>query len=414
MSTHDMSSGLAARRQQHPLPQFHLNTTRAPYSSFGGNSVLTPPPMGPNEVTSPLSSGGSSAGTVSAMGPFSPVGYWPATSNSSPYGYGSASANASYTSGGIQNSTNSSFGVRGFTSPGVTLNRGNSRPSSPATGELVHPPGFENSSPYTSGIPISTSAGGHPIAAGAGPGLPSMGPGSNVHSSYAAAYVQPSQHSSQPHPPMGNQSQQSHDPYSPQGSLPPPTPSQPYYGQQQQQQQQQNLQMSPANMMGRQMNPVPHYPSLVPLQPNYKPQYSLPGVGGTAMSPILHGHAGPMAHYPGAHHQQQQTERPFKCDQCPQSFNRNHDLKRHKRIHLAVKPFPCNNCEKSFSRKDALKRHRLVKGCGKNDHLQGQSSPAAEQDSKLSPSLSPVSTRNPAPGPNTSPPGSAGGMIKHG
>ncbi|CAK7239571.1 MAG: hypothetical protein STHCBS139747_001002 [Sporothrix thermara] len=57
-------------------------------------------------------------------------------------------------------------------------------------------------------------------------------------------------------------------------------------------------------------------------------------------------------------------ERPFKCDQCPQSFNRNHDLKRHKRIHLAVKPFPCNYCEKSFSRKDALKRHRLVKGCG--------------------------------------------------
>lgn len=48
-------------------------------------------------------------------------------------------------------------------------------------------------------------------------------------------------------------------------------------------------------------------------------------------------------------------ERPFKCDQCPQSFNRNHDLKRHKRIHLAVKPFPCPSCDKSFSRKDALK-----------------------------------------------------------
>lgn len=49
------------------------------------------------------------------------------------------------------------------------------------------------------------------------------------------------------------------------------------------------------------------------------------------------------------------AERPFKCDQCPQSFNRNHDLKRHKRIHLAVKPFPCGQCDKSFSRKDALK-----------------------------------------------------------
>jgi uncharacterized Zn-finger protein len=48
----------------------------------------------------------------------------------------------------------------------------------------------------------------------------------------------------------------------------------------------------------------------------------------------------------------------FKCDQCPQLFNRKHDLKRHKRMHLAVKPFPCNHCAKSFSRKDALKvRH---------------------------------------------------------
>ncbi|KAK9433652.1 hypothetical protein V1505DRAFT_303359, partial [Lipomyces doorenjongii] len=56
----------------------------------------------------------------------------------------------------------------------------------------------------------------------------------------------------------------------------------------------------------------------------------------------------------------------FKCDQCPQSFNRNHDLKRHKRIHLDVKPFPCPNCDKTFSRKDALKRHTLVKGCGGN------------------------------------------------
>jgi hypothetical protein len=82
-------------------------------------------------------------------------------------------------------------------------------------------------------------------------------------------------------------------------------------------------------------------------------------------------------------------DRPFKCDQCPQSFNRNHDLKRHKRIHLAVKPFPCAHCDKSFSRKDALKvceknkktsprasanyhqRHILVKGCGKDGDSDG-------------------------------------------
>lgn len=60
----------------------------------------------------------------------------------------------------------------------------------------------------------------------------------------------------------------------------------------------------------------------------------------------------PNAH-PQAHHPHQ--ERPFKCDECPQGFNRNHDLKRHKKIHMAVKPFPCGACDKSFSRKDALK-----------------------------------------------------------
>jgi Zinc finger, C2H2 type len=59
-----------------------------------------------------------------------------------------------------------------------------------------------------------------------------------------------------------------------------------------------------------------------------------------------------------------QTDRPFKCDQCPQSFNRNHDLKRHKRIHLAVKPFPCGHCDKSFSRKDALKVRTLLRRFG--------------------------------------------------
>lgn len=69
------------------------------------------------------------------------------------------------------------------------------------------------------------------------------------------------------------------------------------------------------------------------------------------------GHAAHMQQLYASYPQQQSdtNQRPFRCDQCPQSFNRNHDLKRHKRIHLAVKPFPCGNCDKSFSRKDALK-----------------------------------------------------------
>jgi hypothetical protein len=74
--------------------------------------------------------------------------------------------------------------------------------------------------------------------------------------------------------------------------------------------------------------------------------------GYAASNQSLYGNQQPQAVQPPT------VERPFKCDQCPQSFNRNHDLKRHKRIHLAVKPFPCNHCDKSFSRKDALKVSR--------------------------------------------------------
>ncbi|KAB8337238.1 hypothetical protein FH972_021540 [Carpinus fangiana] len=70
-------------------------------------------------------------------------------------------------------------------------------------------------------------------------------------------------------------------------------------------------------------------------------------------------HGASIPHVYGMQHHGQQSQpsndRPFKCDQCMQSFNRNHDLKRHKRIHLAVKPYPCGHCDKSFSRKDALK-----------------------------------------------------------
>lgn len=79
------------------------------------------------------------------------------------------------------------------------------------------------------------------------------------------------------------------------------------------------------------------------------------GPGMHSMPPGYGHHLGP--HHGMLHHglQAPQQDRPFKCDECPQSFNRNHDLKRHKKIHLAVKPFPCGHCEKSFSRKDALK-----------------------------------------------------------
>jgi hypothetical protein len=49
-----------------------------------------------------------------------------------------------------------------------------------------------------------------------------------------------------------------------------------------------------------------------------------------------------------------QPDRPFRCHQCPQSFNRNHDLIRHERVHES-KAFSCEFCDKSFAREEALK-----------------------------------------------------------
>ncbi|KAJ7815826.1 hypothetical protein B0H13DRAFT_1522956, partial [Mycena leptocephala] len=52
--------------------------------------------------------------------------------------------------------------------------------------------------------------------------------------------------------------------------------------------------------------------------------------------------------------------RPFPCDSCAISFERHHDLKRHKATHNGERPYICNGgCNKTFTRKDALKRHQV-------------------------------------------------------
>jgi hypothetical protein len=85
---------------------------------------------------------------------------------------------------------------------------------------------------------------------------------------------------------------------------------------------------------------------------------AMSGMGGM---PGYNHHPGLSPHHPHhlyVHHPggpPPQSERPFKCTECQQAFNRNHDLKRHQRIHLEIKPYACEDCGKRFSRKDALK-----------------------------------------------------------
>lgn len=59
-------------------------------------------------------------------------------------------------------------------------------------------------------------------------------------------------------------------------------------------------------------------------------------------------------------------EKTFQCTQCSLSFRRNHDLKRHLKIHLPVRPYVCKLCSKGFNRKDALRRHIMSNACKMN------------------------------------------------
>ncbi|TFK74288.1 hypothetical protein BDN72DRAFT_760124 [Pluteus cervinus] len=58
-----------------------------------------------------------------------------------------------------------------------------------------------------------------------------------------------------------------------------------------------------------------------------------------------------------AHQRVHATHRPFRCHSCPASFARNHDLKRHLKLHDKT-AWKCGGCQKVFSRRDAIKRHK--------------------------------------------------------
>ncbi|KAI9809252.1 MAG: hypothetical protein M1825_002543 [Sarcosagium campestre] len=359
------------------------------------SNVLTPPSNLPGDILSPISSGvnsGSSGASNASIPPYTPNGYWPPLGQSgSPFGFsGSSGPQLNFAN------QNANFPTKTMFSPSfTTLGRNISNSPTAGQGSLPPPPYELNLPSFPTALSISASSG--PLSTSL-PNLAAqqqamanamMGSPNNVSSTNPQASAAPASESYQIQKPgTPNFYGSSHPASAPshQTSFPASFAAQ------------SSSQQSPhsaAPNLSR-ISPISANPGHPPaLHPAPAPpgglfgrpmNYALPAMAGPIMS-NMHNPGGQMSlvgglpngmvsgypshngvshMYSASGHAQppQQNDRPFRCDQCPQSFNRNHDLKRHKRIHLAVKPFPCEFCEKSFSRKDALKRHILVKGCG--------------------------------------------------
>jgi hypothetical protein len=340
------------------------------------SSVLTPPAGVSNEGLSPLSSvnSGSSGSSAAGVPPYQPaMGYWPTPANSS-YTFSSAPPMpAPFAQHQQQQQHQQNYMGRSLYSP--TINYPNRGANPPTASEGLPPPPYDISlPPFPTSMSMSGSSGNQPH------NLPTLAP-------------QHGQQQQMDNPHMGqggSQGPQQGPPHAPEyGGRPPPTPTYytpastpqqstfPAYAQQSPAQHSPSSNQAPTNRSP--ISPQGHQGMSGPQ--GYRPAYSgynLPAMAGPIMSNVhnpgnqmalvggmsmqypQHQMGGQMyGHHPGG--QQQQNDRPFKCDQCQQSFNRNHDLKRHKRIHLAVKPFPCGHCEKSFSRKDALKVRSFIR-----------------------------------------------------
>jgi hypothetical protein len=348
-------SGFHPKFQAYP----HINTSQPTATTLTSvGNLLTPPSNSSADGISPGSSGVTSGSSQGAVPPYTPngsSGMWPPPpTNNNPYGFPSGSTPQQQQPYGQG---------RGLFSPSLnSIVRGN---NSPSTTEPLPPPPFEL--PQYAAVSVPMSA----------PSLPAVPP-QHSHQMIGNAM-------------MGGQTPVSAtqaSPIHPQDAFarPPPTPSYysgsappsaaPQQGPFSYPQGPSPVQQSPISAGGAsKMSPVnAHGPIPSPQQPYQRPYtYPLPGAVlsnvsnpnghlqmvngmGHGMVPGFNsGHAAQMQLYGHPQQAPPQNDRPFRCDQCPQSFNRNHDLKRHKRIHLAVKPFPCGHCDKSFSRKDALK-----------------------------------------------------------
>lgn len=59
-------------------------------------------------------------------------------------------------------------------------------------------------------------------------------------------------------------------------------------------------------------------------------------------------------HIKSQHH----TEKPYLCVQCPKTFIRRSDLRKHVFVHAGIRLFNCNLCTKSFTRSTNLTKHK--------------------------------------------------------
>ncbi|MCJ1435619.1 hypothetical protein MMC27_004993 [Xylographa pallens] len=351
---------------------------------FNPGNLLTPPGQVPGDSLTPILSGASSGNNTAAsqgQPPFTPNGYWPVPgSGLTPFAFPTGNTPQPWSQSAF--STPLFPPPRGLFSPSLNTMVRNST-HSPATSDgLPPPPPYE----FSSLPPFSTSS-----MSGPG-GIPAPAPQQHQQLNFIGAQTPIPAATSQPSPVNSSEAYMQRPPPTPtyySGSNPSSTPHQTQFpaftipSPHQQSPMSAGSKVSPTSSQPPMMQPL----SAQQMQYPRPYSYPLPGMSGMPgpvlsnlhspggnlqlvsgmggmIPPFNSGHVAHMQMY-GNQQQAPQNDRPFKCDQCPQSFNRNHDLKRHKRIHLAVKPFPCGHCEKSFSRKDALKRHILVKGCGK-------------------------------------------------
>ncbi|KAL9584999.1 MAG: hypothetical protein Q9212_001777 [Teloschistes hypoglaucus] len=356
-----------------------LPATQSTPSMVSVGNLLTPPSNIPGDSLSPLSSTISNSGSNHNVQPYTPSGFWPPPSSGpNPFALGTGTPQP-----WSQSPANPLFPPRGMFSPSLNSLVRNSS-TSPSSAEGLPPPPFDVNQlpPFPGSMSISGPSNLPPVPA-------------HQHQALAQAYMAAQS-------PVSAPTTQA-SPVNASESFAPRPPPTPYYSGSQASSTPQNNQFSPyhapssaqqspssaSTAQGSRISPInAHNPTgQPPTQPqgpgfprNYGAPYPLPGMPvpiltnvhspghqmtmigmpghglpGNIMPGYHSGSSAQMQQMYGAHQQPQHNERPFKCDQCPQSFNRNHDLKRHKRIHLAVKPFPCGHCEKSFSRKDALK-----------------------------------------------------------